>query len=104
MSRYLSAILAGIVLCIPTAWADTVELPLTDDAFVNGTKPDVNTGTWANIVVHNFGPKYGLVRFDAASIAGQDVSAATLTLYLNNLASTARSVCTRSPRGGTRPR
>jgi hypothetical protein len=86
MNRYLLAILAGIVLCAPAGWSGAVELPLTDDAFINGIKPDRNTGTWERIVVHNYGPKYGLVRFDAASIAGQEVSKATLTLYLNSLA------------------
>ena len=85
MSRYLSAILAGIVLCASAAWSETVELPLTDDAYINGIKPDVKSGTWANIVVHRYGPKYGLVRFDAASIAGQYVSEATLKLYLNDI-------------------
>jgi hypothetical protein len=67
--------------------ADTVELPLTDDAYINANKPDLNTGTREWIVVHKYGPKYGLVRFNAASIAGQEVSEATLTLYLNSLAS-----------------
>jgi hypothetical protein len=87
MKTYLSAILAGIVACTTSvAWAETVELPLTDDAFVNAIKPDLRTGTWERIVVHTYGPKHGLVRFDAASIAGQEVSEATLTLYVDSLA------------------
>jgi hypothetical protein len=87
MRSYRTGFLAVIVLCVSAVWADTVELPLTDDAYINANKPDLNTGTWEWIVVHRYGPKYGLVRFDAASIAGQEVSEATLTFYLNSLAS-----------------
>jgi hypothetical protein len=50
------------------SWADTVSLPLTDDAFVLGVRPTANYGAWDDIFVTSYGPKHGLVRFDAASL------------------------------------
>jgi len=76
-----------LALCLLSApaWADTVSLPLTDDAWINANSPSGNFGTVESIFVHNWGPKYGLVRFDAASIAGQTVNSATLELYLSSI-------------------
>jgi hypothetical protein len=85
MNRYTSTLLAGALLCASGAWADTVELPLTDDAWIDGYNPTWNYGDAGEILVTKWGPRYGLVRFDAASLAGQDISEATLTLYLSSL-------------------
>jgi hypothetical protein len=67
------------------AWADTTSLPLTDDAWINANNPGTNFGLDADIFVHSWGPKEGLVRFDAATISGQTVSSATLELYLSSI-------------------
>jgi hypothetical protein len=68
------------------AWADTTSLPLTDDAWINANNPGTNFGLDADIFVHSWGPKEGLVRFDAATISGQTVTSATLELYLGSIA------------------
>jgi len=77
---------ASLLLFCASGWADTISLPLTDDAFILGVRPTTNYGTWDDIFVTSYGPKQGLVRFDAASIAGQEVNSATLKLYLNEIA------------------
>jgi len=76
---------AGLLFCA-SAWAETVSLPLTDDAFVLGLRPTTNYGAWDDIFVTSYGPKQGLVRFDDASIAGLEVNSAMLNLYLNDIA------------------
>jgi len=87
MKTVKSLIAAGLfALLSAAAWADTTELTLTDDAWINANGPTTNFGTASDIFVHNWGPKYGLVRFDAAAIAGQGVDSATLTLYLSDIA------------------
>ena len=55
---------------------------MTDDAWINANDPDANFGFSSTIFVHNYGPKYGLLRFDASEVAGQGVNRATLTLFL----------------------
>ena len=81
--------MAAIILLLFCAhgWADTIFLPLTDDAKVNSAPQAkyVNYGTSSDMVVHNWTGKYGLVQFDAASVMGQSISSATLTLYLSSL-------------------
>jgi len=79
--------LAAIILLLFCAhgWADTIFLPLTDDAFINGQKADRNEGDRFFMTVHTYGPKYALVRFDVSSLVGQTFSNATLTLYLKSL-------------------
>lgn len=74
-----------LLLVFGHGWADTFSLPLTDDAFINQNLPDLNLGADENLFIHEYGPKYALVSFDAASIAGQAVNSATLTLYLNEI-------------------
>jgi len=67
------------------AWCD-FNLALTDDAWINANNPTSSFGAASDIFVHNWGPKYGLVRFDASVIAGENIDSATLTLYLNDIA------------------
>jgi len=88
MSTFKHGGLVGMTLLLfgAQAWADTVSLPLTDDAFILGTRPTANYGAWDDIFVTSYGPKQGLVRFDAASIAGQEVNGASFNLYLNDIA------------------
>ncbi|MGI9224241.1 MAG: DNRLRE domain-containing protein [Woeseiaceae bacterium] len=76
----------ALFLCSVHGWADTVSLPLTDDAFTLGTRPTANYGAWDDIFVTSYGPKQGLIRFDAASIAGQEINGASFNLYLNDIA------------------
>jgi hypothetical protein len=79
--------LAAITLLLIGAhgWADTVPLPLTDDAYIHGIRPTSAYGTRDDIFVTSYGPKQVLVRFDAASLAGLAVNSATLNLYLNDI-------------------
>jgi len=77
--------ICALLLVSTSAWSD-FNLELTDDAWVNANSPTSNFGTGADVFVHNWGPKYGLVRFDASVIAGQNIDSATLTLYLNDIA------------------
>jgi hypothetical protein len=84
--RQVSLVAVTFLLLSAQVWAETVSLPLTDDAFVIGVRPAANYGAWDDIVVTSYGPKQGLVRFDAASLAGLDISSATLKLYLNEMA------------------
>ncbi|HEX7079547.1 MAG TPA: DNRLRE domain-containing protein [Gammaproteobacteria bacterium] len=72
----------ALCLCAVSSPAQDVALPLTGDAYVNALQPSRNYGADTRIVVHNYGPKEGLVQFDAATIAGADVSQATLRLFL----------------------
>jgi hypothetical protein len=58
---------------------------LTDDAYIHGLRPTSAYGTRDDIFVTSYGPKQGLVRFDAASIAGLEINSATLKLYLNDI-------------------
>jgi len=76
----ISLLLLGV-----TDQAETISLPLTDDAWINANSPETNRGLVENIFVHNYGPKYGLVRFDTASVAGQHVNSATLALHLSSI-------------------
>jgi len=60
-------------------------LPLTDDAHISDDVSvwlfaDTNFGSAPDLFVHNYGPRYALVRFDAASITGQTVNNAALSL------------------------
>jgi len=86
--KTIKSVFAAALLAMlsAAAWAGTTELTLTDDAWINANSPTTNFGTASDMFVHNWGPKYGLVRFDAAAIAGQSVDSATLTLYLSDIA------------------
>jgi len=75
----------ALLLFCSSGWTDTVSLPLTDDAYIHGLRPTSNYGTQDVIFVTSYGPKQGLVRFDAASIAGLEINSATLKLYLNDI-------------------
>lgn len=87
MNTANKAVLSLAIGLLSTAvLADTTSLPMTDDAFILGLRPTANYGDWDDIFVTSYGPKQGLVRFDGASIAGQDVNSATLNLYLNDIA------------------
>ena len=44
-----------------------------------------NYGAREDIVVHPYNAKYGLLRFDASSVAGQRINRATLRIFLNSL-------------------
>jgi len=60
--------ICALLLVSTSAWSD-FNLELTDDAWINANSPTSNFGTGADVFVHNWGPKYGLVRFDASVIA-----------------------------------
>ena len=76
-------------MCANVSWADTTLLPLTDDTFVvwgqAGNLASNNYGAREDIVVHPYNAKYGLLRFDASSVAGQRINRATLRIFLNSL-------------------
>ena len=65
--------------------AATLQLPLTDDAWINGNQATTNYGGATALNVHNYGPKFTLVRFDAAPIAGKTVTRATLLVFLRSI-------------------
>jgi hypothetical protein len=84
------AAMAALTAFSATALADTVNLPLTDDAHISDdvgiwSFADTNFGSAPDLFVHNYGPRRTLVRFYAASITGQAVSGARLSLHLNNI-------------------
>jgi len=62
-----------------------VTLSATQDSYVNDTQPTTNFGTRADVLVHNYGPKSGLVQFDISSLTGTAVGSASLRFRLNNL-------------------
>jgi len=79
-----------MVLCNTVAWAQTTSLALTDDTHIADDagvwlQADRNYGSRPLMLVHDWGPFYALVRFDAAAISGQNVDSATLRLYLADL-------------------
>jgi hypothetical protein len=84
--KQVSLVAVTLLLLSAHVWAETVSLPLTDDTFILGIRPTANYGAWDDIFVTSYGPKQGLVRFDAASIAGQEVNGASFNLYLDDIA------------------
>jgi hypothetical protein len=83
------AVLSGV--CIG-ARADELQLPLTDDAWINGNLPTTNFGMATTLTVHNYGPKFSLVRFDAAAIAGKTITKADLSVYVRSLGSAGKLI------------
>lgn len=83
MVAFRSLIYCATFLFSITAWSAELSLTLTDDATVTGNRTSANYGAITTIVVHDFGPKQGLVKFDGSSIAGETVQSATLSIYLN---------------------
>ena len=86
--RYMLALL----LLNAVGWAETTSLPLTDDAQIANDVPpwlnaNINYGDRPQMRVHNWGPFYSLVRFDASAISGMQIQDATLNLYLSGLKS-----------------
>lgn len=65
--------------------AADLQLPLTADATINGNDPNKNFGAATALTVHNYGPKFSLVRFDASTIAGKPVTEAKLTVFLRSI-------------------
>jgi hypothetical protein len=62
-------------------------LELTGDTFVNGNAPDTAFGADAEpLYVHNYGPKYTLLQFDSAPIAGARILEARLSLTVESVA------------------
>ena len=84
--RQSGSIAVSLFLLSAPGWADTISLPVTDDSFIIGARPSANYGAWDDIFVTSYGPKQGLVGFDAASLAGLDIGSATLNLYLGEMA------------------
>jgi hypothetical protein len=80
----LVAVLSGLGLGVH---AEELDLPLTDDAWINGNFPTKNFGIATTLSVHNYGPKFSLVRFDAATIAGKKVRQANLAIFVRSLGS-----------------
>ena len=83
----VAAFLGIWFVLVTNASSAASSLPLTDDAWINGNRPGSNFGLETEIFVHNYGPKYGLVRFDAGEVAGKAIESATLTLFLDEIRS-----------------
>ena len=83
----ISGFLVATAACVMSAhaWTDEILLPLTDDSWVNQAAPAANYGSRPNLHAHAIGVQETLVRFDASMIAGQQISAAQLTLAPNEI-------------------
>lgn len=86
------SVFALILIAASTVMADDVTLTLTDDTEIaddagSQENADRNFGSRPKIFVSTWGPRYGLIRFDAAGITGAHVQQATLVLYLRSIAS-----------------
>ena len=79
-------VLASLLIVGINAGAETISVPLIDDAYINANRPGQNYGSEPRITVHDYGPKEGLIRFNASALSGAIVQEATLTLYVNSLA------------------
>ena len=74
------------VLITSVTWAQQpVSLTATQDAYVNGKQPANNFGSASSIVIHNYGPKIGLVQFDVSSLGDTEIDSAVLRFRLNSL-------------------
>ncbi len=80
----MTVVVALSVLCMSVRAAE-LELPLTDDAWINGNAATTNYGAATTLNVHNYGPKFSLVRFDASTIAGKTVTKARLTIFVGSV-------------------
>ena len=81
---------SALILISVTGWTQTTSLVLTDDAHIaddagDWLQAERNYGIRPLMLVHDWGPLYALVRFDATAISGQTVDSATLRLYLADL-------------------
>lgn len=85
VSKHTGLAAALLLMFCVSGWADTISLTLTDDAYIHGLRPTSVYGLQDDFFVTSYGPKQGLVRFDAASIAGLEINSATLNLYLNDI-------------------
>ena len=85
LATSVSARFAVLLLAPALAFGQGIQLPLTDDAWVNGNNTTTNFGDQTTVFVHNFGPKEGLIKFDTSSIAGQNVTSATLKLFIASI-------------------
>ena len=75
-----------LLLVSSIAWSQTTTfLPLTDDAWVKGSQSGLNNAAHPRITVGRWGPKQGLFRFDASSLAGKTISEATLRLEVQEV-------------------
>ena len=73
----------ALVAFAAQATAQSVSLPLTDDTWINGRSPGSLYGGQSSLFLHNYGPKFVLVKFDPAALgAGANVDSATLRLTL----------------------
>lgn len=80
----MTIIITLSALCSAAHAAD-IQLPLTDDAWINGNAPNTSFGTATTLTIHNYGPKQALARFDASTIAGKTVTQATLKVFLRTI-------------------
>ena len=68
------------------AWGQSTESrPPTDDSYINANNPNVNFGASGRMVVHSYGPKQALFRFEIPGIDGTTVTEATLDFGLDQL-------------------
>ena len=74
-----------LLLFVSVAHAQGQQLPLTDDAWINGNSPSATFGDGNELFIHNFGPKSALVRFDAATLAGATIASASLQVMVRDL-------------------
>ncbi len=88
LSRFPIAFILCCVVWLMTsvAFAQSPQaLTVEQDAYINENQLNTNFGNSVDIVVHNYGPKIGLARFDLAALAGETISDARLRFRLNNL-------------------
>ena len=86
MSAYRFAILAPILMLFSAmTWAETLSLPLSDDAWIRAGQPDTNYGDYDTMRINISGGQQTLIRFDAAAISGQPVSRAILKLHVASI-------------------
>lgn len=76
---------ADTTVTVAAAPGEAETIPVAADNIINGAQSNRNFGNNADIIVHNFGPKVGLARFDLASLAGAEISDASLRFRLNKL-------------------
>lgn len=81
----LASIAAILTLSSAITWAETVSLPLWDDAWIRAGQPDKNYGDYDTMRINSSGGQQTLIRFDAAAISGQPISRAVLRLYVASI-------------------
>jgi hypothetical protein len=86
MSPYrFATIVPVLILFSAITWAETMSLPLWDDAWIRAGQPDKNYGDYNTMRINISGGQQTLIRFDASAISGQPISRAILKLYVASI-------------------